>query len=209
MPESRIKLILWDVDGTIYNSDEIFYRVFCHELNKEGIKIDPLFFAQHGFDECIYHLNLDPEKIQRIKENISHQYQIHKILKKLKFKKNAKKTILSLSKKYKFATASGERKQHIEDYLQATGIRNLFGFIGHGQLVPGRKNNPDYFKTILNHFHLKKDECIFIGDSLFDAKAASFGIKTVIIPTMFSKYQKFPENCLIIKDVGELTKIIQ
>jgi HAD superfamily hydrolase (TIGR01549 family) len=202
----NIKLILFDVDGTIFNSDEVYYRLLSKELRNYNIKISPSFYALHGLDDCIHELNLPKTEIDRIKEKINKNYYSGDILKKIKFKKDVKKTIQSLAEKYKLAIASGEKLKQIESYLEVMGIKHLFDYIGHGQMVEGRKNNPDYFKMILNHFNLTEKECIFIGDSLFDAKAVEFGIKTIIVPSTFTKYQVFPKTCIKLNHFKDITR---
>lgn len=201
----NIKLILFDVDGTIFNTDEIYYRLLAKELRHSNIDISPSFYALHGLDDCIYELNLSETEVKRIKEKINAQYYSGEIIKKIKFKRGVEETIKFLADNYKLAIASGEKLQQIEAYLEAKGIRHLFDFIGHGQMVEGRKNNPEYFKIILNHFNLTEKECIFIGDSLFDAKAAEFGIKTIIVPSIFTKHQVFPKTCIELKQLKDIT----
>jgi len=208
MINRRLKLILWDVDGTIFNSDEIYFKILKNEIKKKNLNLTPHFYATHGLDDCIFHMGLSTEEIAEIKKNINCEYYSDNILSRLKFKKNAKKTIESLSKKYKLSIASGEKKPQIERYLDFMGINNLFGFIGHGQMVQGRKGNEEYYNLILDHFGFSKEECILIGDSLFDAQALRFGIITVIVPTVFTQHQRFPDECLILKNIGELENLV-
>jgi 2-haloacid dehalogenase len=57
-----------------------------------------------------------------------------------------------------------------------------------GRLVSGeekmRKPFPEFFQLLLNRFHIKREECLFIDDNLRNAEAAKkFGFRTIRFDT--------------------------
>ncbi len=199
-----VKIIIFDIDGTLLNTDELYFQLLKHELNKLNISLNKKQYAVYGLDDSVFHLGLDEKTAQKVRDNVSKDYYNDQILKKLKFKKGAHSIIRSLSKQYKLAIGSGEKIEQIKRYLQYQSLNSYFKFVGHGGLVLNRKSNPDYFRHIAKFFKVKPEECLMVGDSLFDADAVKAGCNVVIIPSKFTKHCVFNKQCIILNNIKEL-----
>lgn len=202
------KVIIFDVDGTILNTDRLYFQILKQELNKIGVSINAREYGINGLDDVIFHIGLDEKMIYQVKNNIYEKYYSDQTTKKIRFKKGALAVIDQLSKNYQLAIGSGEKKEKIEGYLKYLNIDHYFSFIGHGKLVPNRKSNPEYFRKITRFFKVKPKECLVVGDSIFDAEAIKVGCSVVIIPTEFTKYCIF-ENCFVLKEIKELLTLVK
>jgi HAD superfamily hydrolase (TIGR01549 family) len=147
---------------------------------------------------------LDGKTEQEVKDNVLSNYSSDGILKNLGFKKGALSIIRSLSEHYKLAIGSGEKIGQIERYLKCKNLNRYFRFIGHGGHLLNKKSNPDYFRQIAGFFGVKPEECLMVGDSMFDADAAKAGCKVVIIPSKFTKHCVFDKDCIILNHINKL-----
>ena len=204
-----LKVIIFDIDGTLLNTDELYFQLLKRELSKLNISINEQQFALFGLDDSVFHVGLDEKSVQKIRENILREYYNDQIFKKLRFKEGALKVVCKLAEKYLLAIGSGEKLEQIERYLQYQHLGHYFQFIGHGGLVHGRKSNPEYFHKIARFFKVKPEECLMVGDSKYDIEAVKSGCTVVIIPSKFTKHCVFDNDCVILSDIKELMRFLE
>ena len=205
----RIKIIIFDIDGTLLNTDELYFQLLKSELKKYNISLTEAQYGTFGLDDAVFHVGLDSSAVQKVRDRVLRSYYNDQIVKKLRFKKGAYKIIHELSKSYQLAIGSGERMDQIKRYLNHKNLWEYFKFIGHGGLVLGRKSNPQYFYTIARFFKAKPEECLMVGDSIYDTSALEAGCRVIIIQSKFTKYCTFNNKCLILDDLEELRKILK
>jgi pyrophosphatase PpaX len=204
-----IKIIIFDLDGTLLNTDELYFRLLKRELRKYKISLNEKQYGQCGLDDAVFHVGLDEITANEIRERVHKAYYNDKIMKAVRFKKGAYKIIRELSKYYQLGIGSGEKIEQIERYLNCKNLRKYFKFIGHGGLVPQRKSNPQYFYSIARFFNVKPQECLMVGDSGYDANAAWAGFKVVIIPSKFTRHCVFGKECRILNNLTELLHLLK
>ncbi len=203
------KLIIFDVDGTIFNTDEIYFRLLKEQLRKYSFDLTEQFYGLNDLEDSVYELGLPKEVSEVIKEEIRAYYYSDEILQELEFKKDVQETLDVLSENFRFAIGSGEREGQIKKYLAHKGITDIFEFVGHGQMAEGRKNNPEYFQIIADNCEVSLADCIMIGDTLHDANAAKLGCRTIIIPSMFTRHITFPSKVELVQTFSELPNYLR
>lgn len=204
MSNKSIRYIFWDIDGTIFNSDELYFDYLKKELGIFGILLTEEYYGKNGLDDSILTFGLSEEQIIQIKTRIDNEYYSDTVLKQLTFKKNFPQILEALKPYFRFAIASGERKEQIESYLKHFDMLNSFDAIGHGALVSGRKGNPAYFDILCGELNISKEEILYIGDSPSDSNIASFSIPTIIIPSRFTRHASFHPEAKILNDSSTL-----
>lgn len=204
MSNKVIRYLLWDIDGTIFNSDELYFNYLKNELAVLGISLTEEYYGKNDLDDSILTFDLSEEQITQIKTRINQEYYSDALLPHLKFKKNFPQILEVLKPFFRFATASGERKEQIESYLKHFGMLSSFDAIGHGALAPGRKGNPAYFDLLCKELGVSKEEILCIGDSPSDSEIAAFSIPTVIIPSCFTRHASFHSEAKIVTDSSTL-----
>ncbi|MEK7092004.1 MAG: HAD family phosphatase, partial [Patescibacteria group bacterium] len=204
-----IKVIIFDVDGVLFNTDEIYFMYLQKTLREIGIKIDQEFYAFHGYDDCIYSLSLSQREIAAVKKKMKKRYYGDGMITHVRMNSGILPILKSLFPVMRLAIGSGEKKSQIQKYLDHFFISEFFTFIGHGRLVPGRKSNPAYFYAIANHYGVKPSECLHIGDSLVDQYAFRAGMQVAIIQTPYFKYLSFDPRCHILKSIESLPLLLK
>ena len=204
----NVKVVIFDVDGVLFDTDEVYFRYLKQALGNIGRVIDEEFYALHGYDDCLYELDLSEEQIRDVLLELKERYYSDDILRDIRLKKDVMSVLKHLSCSLRLATGSGEHKVQIERYLRHFGITEYFSFIGHGALVEGRKRNPEYFHAIARHFGVQPDECLHIGDSPYDQHALAAGVNVAIIPTKYSSHIKFDPRCHVLHGMIGVPKLI-
>ncbi len=174
----RIKAIFYDFDGVIKESTQIktaaFYELYLphgkhiaekavkHHIEHGGISRFEKFKYYH---QTFLGIALSDDEIQTLAALFS----------KLVFKKiidsayvsGALESIKNLSHTFDQFIVTGTPQSEIEDILNALNIRQCFkGVYG------SPTNKIDISSNILETYHLKSDQVVFIGDASTDYKAA-------------------------------------
>ncbi|MBU0458609.1 HAD family phosphatase [Patescibacteria group bacterium] len=203
-----IKVVIFDVDGVLFNTDELYFQYLQQALVKRGVEITEEFFTYNGYDDCIYELGLSEKLIQDVLQNMHTKYYHDDILQGVHIKDGVLSTLKGLSSSLQIATGSGEKQFQIERYLRHYAIDKYFSFIGHGALVEGKKSNPEYFYTIANHFGVLPQECLHIGDNLYDQNGLAAGVNVAIIPTKYSTHIDFDQRCHMLNSISDIPELI-
>jgi len=205
----QIKVVIFDVDGVLFNTDEIYFTYLRKVLQEIGVKIDKKFYALHGYDDCIYSLSLSRKDIAAVKGKMRKRYYGDGMIAQMRMNNGIVAVLKSLSRIVQLATGSGEEKSQIERYLNYFSLSRFFTFIGHGRLVPGRKGNPEYFYAIADYYRVKPNECLHVGDTLTDQYALQAGVSVAIVPTQFSKYLSFDPRCHMLESIELLPLLLK
>lgn len=203
-----IKVAIFDVDGVLFDTDEVYFRYLRQALERIGTDIDEEFYALHGYDDCLYELGLSTEQIRDVLAELQDKYYSGDIVRDICMKEDARAVLRHLSDSLSLVTGSGERKTQIERYLRHFDVEKYFSFIGHGALAEGRKSNPEYFRTITQHFGVEPEECLHIGDNLHDQHGLAAGVNVAIIPTKYSSHITFDPRCHMLEGIRDVPKLV-
>ena len=196
-----IKLIIFDFDGVIDNNYELHFELsvkkfidFTREEHKklfEGnihIEREKLKHRDTGFD-FLRHLS-DTRKTRVVEEEV-------------------KKTLENLAKDYSLGIVSSCYEYGIKDYLEINKMENLFSFL-YGYET--NKSKVYKFKKVLNVFNFKKEECLFVTDTLGDIlEANEVGIKTIAVDFGYHERERLKRGnpIKIISNFREIAEIVK
>ncbi len=174
-----IKTIFWDFDGVIIDSMKIkgdgFAELFQNQTQENIKKIKKYHYSNGGvsrFDKIKYFYNkiLNQEISEDEVFNLANMFA--KIINKKIFNTNnlIEESFLFIKnnfKNYNFHIVSGSEHQELNRLCKHLSINEYFLSI-HGS--PTKKDI--LIEILIKKFHYKKDEIIFIGDSINDYNAA-------------------------------------
>ena len=196
-----IKLIMFDFDGVIDNNYELSF-----ELNEK--KFSSLTREEH---KKIYegNIHLEREKLKCRDTGFDFLKCLSNTRKTRKIKDEVRKTLENLSEDYTLGIISSCYEYGIRDYLQTNGVGNLFSFL-YG--LETHKLKSHKFKKVLNDFNFKKEECIFITDTLGDIlEANKVGINTIAVDFGYHERERLEKGnpLKIISRFEELIEVIK
>ncbi len=167
--KSKEKLIIFDLDGVLLNSLSNMKYALANTSNHIKQKIS---FEQ--YKKCIglpFEKILKKLNIQGDYNEIKSLYSMYSLKKINKLVINKKKlTVLkSLKKKYFLAIFTSKDKIRTLKILKKY---NIFSIIITSDDVRNGKPNPEGLLKIISKTKIKKENTYFIGDTMFDFKAA-------------------------------------
>lgn len=193
MPE----LVIFDMDGLIFDSERLFMREMNNVMKNYGYSITE--------EQYVSLLGLcDGMLISKMKEMFGDDYPFKEISSKTREKttlcaKNGelkiKDGIIELLKFFKehnvpCTVASSTYAVHVKKYLEISGIDSYFKDITGGDSVKRSKPEPDIFLIACKKFGIKPENALVLEDSENGITAAyRAGIPVVCIPDM-----KYPDE---------------
>ncbi|MEM4331091.1 MAG: HAD family hydrolase [Candidatus Pacearchaeota archaeon] len=185
------KVIIFDLDGTLINSLPFHLLSFKEVLKEKKVRVNDkklknligisteLIFRQLKKEYKIKESIEELKKRRRViyfnlinNKNILFPYTL-KILKKLK-------------KNYKISLATNSSRELLQKTLNKKFLK-LFDIIITLEDVKYGKPSPNQLLFIKRILHLQREECLFIGDSKYDAIAAKkAGIDFIGLTTGFT-----------------------
>ncbi|MAG19806.1 hypothetical protein CL618_00020 [archaeon] len=206
------KLILFDLDGTLVNSDRTHLVAFKKAFEKNELKIEDkkvldLFgMLRRKIVKKLFRLN-DKKVLEVVKDQ--DDFVVKETNKYSKVLKGVKKSLKVLKKKYKLGIVSNSSKREINSLLKGSGLdKKLFSVIVGSDGLRGKP----YADGIRKAEKILKRKCEwFIGDTSYDVVAGKRGkCKTIgVLSGNHSKKQlEKVKPDFIVKDVSKLVRIL-
>lgn len=182
------KLICFDLDDTLINSDKSHIEAYNYALKKLKLKTQrskfliPLFGMPHSRLIEIIAPNLSKEKMDEVTE-IHDEILVKKTYKYSKVFPGIIKTLKFLMKHYDIALVSNSSHKNILALLKGSKLdKKFFKIIIGNDDVKRSKPWPD---EIFKAEHLEKNKAYFmVGDSIYDIIAGrKAGVKTIGVLT--------------------------
>ncbi len=209
-----LKLVIFDMDGLMFATEQVNYRAFTEIVKEEGY--EPTFEQFTGFlgmnardiqkkYYSYYGENVDAEGIykkvgQRAKQIIREEGVPEKAGLRELLEVVREKELLT-------AVASGSDTEVIKEYLERTGLTSYFDIVLSSKEVKRGKPYPDIFLEICQRLNVKAEETLVLEDSANGVQAALAGNLPVInVPDLLPISEEQQEKCVAV--VGDLNKVI-
>lgn len=222
----KLKAIIFDVDGTIAQTERDAHRVAFNQAfeqkglswywdvdlygellevggGKERIKYyisryHPSFSTDQPLDHFIGDLHLQKSKYYR-------QLLLNQ---SIPLRLGIKRLIQeAYSQGVKVAIASTASLANVNALLETSlghPLKEYFEVIAAGDMVEKKKPAPDIYLLALAKLQLTADECLAIEDTNQGLTAAvTAGLKTVITVSQYSEKQNFAQGSLVLNHLGE------
>ncbi len=221
-----VRAVLFDVDGTLADTERDGHRVAFNAAFEESgldwnwdVELYGDLLEITGGKERIHHYirNYNPAELER-KELDSWIASLHKIKTKhyvsllarggIPLRPGVERLIRELrGAKIKIAIATTTTEENVTALLKSTlGEDSLgwFDVIGAGDIVPGKKPEPDIYHWALRQLGLAAHECIAVEDSENGLRASlAAGLDTVVTVNDYTRQQNFSGASLVVSDLGE------
>jgi len=222
-----LKAIIFDVDGTLSETEELHRKAFNAAFEKKALS---WHWSQSQYKKLL-NISGGKERIRHFIEEHDRQYlQVNDLDGFILDIHLTKTTTYTQLVRDGHATLRPGIRQLIEDAAKndlrlaiatTTSVPNvealleaaygsvgteLFEVICAGDSVAAKKPAPDIYLSVLERMALRADECIAIEDTRNGLLAATgAGIATIITPGIYTDDQCFDEAACVIDDLAALS----
>ena len=221
---SQLAALIFDVDGTLAETEEVHRRAFNEAFAAAGL--------DWKWDQNLYRELLE---VTGGKERIGHyaarfrpaagRCHVAPMVAALHRDKTARYTALVAAGEIslrpgvarllgearaagvKLAIATTTSPQNVLALLIATlgpAAPGWFAAIGAGDVVPRKKPAPDIYRWVLDELGIPASAAVAFEDSLNGLRSAlAAGIRTVVTPSLYTDGADFSDALMVVADLGE------
>lgn len=214
MPNEQIKLVIFDLDGTLVDAYQAVSSSLNHALSVMNI---PAIDDEHvkrnvGWGETKLLRNFVPQ--DKLQEALRIYRESHKktLRQGVQFLPGAKKLLDRLKKKGCVMAIGSNRPSPFTDIiLEELKIQDYFSSVICADMVEHGKPAGDILLEIMKELDFKPKEALYVGDMSIDAQAGhASGVKTIIVLSGSSCREEVEaaNPYCIVEDLTEIEKVI-
>lgn len=183
----NIKLIIFDLDGTLVDAYAAIESSFNHVMRKLGLKPKSASLIRRAVgwgDANLLKPYLGGHNLRRAL-SIYRLHHEHSLLKQSRLYPAVRPLLRKLKARgYKLAVASNRPTRFSLILLRHLRIIEFFDYVLCADKLKRGKPHPEILNKIIRKFGVKKPQVLYVGDMVIDAQAGrSSGVKTVIVTT--------------------------
>ena len=186
MHHHRLKLVVFDCDGVLFNSREAnrhYYNALLDAFSCPPMDEEELHYVHiHNVYDSVRYIfrNHDHVSLDAVNAYRRDTLDYRPYLRYMEMEPDLM-AFLRIIKSRRYGTAiSTNRTDTMETILDTFALRSWFDMVVTASTAPRPKPAPDGLEMILKHFKVEPEETIYIGDSVIDRDhCASVGIDLI------------------------------
>lgn len=178
--KTKIKAILFDMDGVLIDAKEWHYEALNRALDLFGMPISR-FDHLTTFDGLPTRKKLDllslerglPIQLHEFINEMKQQYTMELVLTKCKPRFIHEFALSTLKNNgYKLAVCSNSVRGTVEAMMAKSDLAKYFNLMVSNEDVVNAKPDPEMYLNAIKHFNLRPDECLIVEDNENGIRAA-------------------------------------
>lgn len=211
------ELVIFDMDGLIFDSERLFMKCLIEEAAKHGytitkdMYIDTMGLAGDNLVKKMYSYFGDDYPFRLISEQARASMNNIVNIQGLPVKKGILPLLKHLQdKEISCCVCSSSPERYVEAYLDRAELSTYFQYIAGGDMVKRSKPAPDIFLLACEHFNISPEKCVVLEDSYNGICAAcNANIPAICIPDLKIPDEEMTKKAaLIVESADRLIDII-
>ncbi len=161
------KLALFDLDGTLFNTEDVNYLAYSKALKEVGKEMDYQYYCQYcngrKYTEFLPQILSNEQEIQQVHRKKKELYAT--FLDAAKINTHLFQLIQSLPKEYKIVIVTTASKKNTMDILEHFQVTQLFDDMITQEDIVHTKPNPEGFLKAMEKYQASKEETMIFEDS--------------------------------------------
>ena len=169
------KLAIFDLDGTLFNTNEVNYFAYKEALEEYNYELDYNYYCDfcNGRHYKVFLPEIVGDKDEIIENIHNKKKELYlKYLDKAKVNIHLFEFISCIKEIYNIALVTTASKKNTLEILNYYNKLSLFDLILTHNDVKKVKPDPEGFLKAIDHFKVKKEDCVIFEDSLVGIQAA-------------------------------------
>ena len=207
-----LSAILWDNDGTLVDTEPLYFQATRELLLTLGVEVTPEQYARIGLDEGRSIFDLAAERgvgrdlIERRRQERNVRY-MELISGGVPLRPGILACLGALHRRLTMGIVTSSQRDHFECMHQTTGLLPYFDFVLTREDFRHTKPDPEPYLTAARRFDLDPARCLVIEDTRRGVVAAKLaGMECWAIPSSFAPAGGFPEADRVCADAAEVTR---
>ena len=221
----ELKAVLFDVDGTIAESEELHRNAFNESFKEYGLSwfwdeaiYRELTLVGGGKERIMHYIERASPEMLSYKNLTSYIDSLHKVKSQI-YKDDLSEIGISLrpgvgrliselkKNNIRMSLVSSTTEENLYNLFQIglnVNPNDWFEVIGHGDCTKYKKPSPEIYHWVLDKMKLPSGGCIAIEDAPRGVDSAvNAGIKVIITPSQYTNKEIFEKGELVLSDLGE------
>ncbi|MCC7008148.1 MAG: HAD-IA family hydrolase [Acidobacteria bacterium] len=209
------KAILWDNDGVLVDTEQIYYEVTRDVLATVDVELTPplyhdLFLLQgRGAWHLAEARGLPGHEVERLRDVRNTRYA-QRLRDAPLLIDGVARVLQALHGRFTMGVVTSSRLDHFETIHETTGLLPYFDFILTASDVTRVKPDPELYLKAVERSGCRPEECLAIEDSERGLRAARLaGVPCVVVPTALTRGTTFEGAARVLRDAGELLDLLE
>ncbi|MFH1458142.1 MAG: HAD family hydrolase [Candidatus Omnitrophota bacterium] len=210
-----IKLIIFDLDGTLVDAYEAIFKSFHHTMQSLQMRSkshQAIRRAVGWGDELLLKPFVSPLQLKKALF-VYRRHHRHSLVRYARLFPGARKVLGILKRKeYKLAVASNRPARFSWILIRHLGLDRYFDYVLCADRLEHRKPHPEILRKIMQRFRISSKQTLYVGDMVLDAQASRRAkVRAIIVTTGSSTLAEIRKEkpLYIIRRIDELLKVIK
>jgi phosphoglycolate phosphatase len=184
--QSKIRCVIYDCDGVLFDSFEAntkLYNDLCAWVGRGPLSEEEMQYVHiHTVLEAIQFIfgkesDLEKKALETLRER---QVDLRNYVEYLKMEPHLVQTLEKLKENGILRAINTNRTTSMKHVMERYGLVPYFEMVVTALDVKNPKPHPESIEKIIGAFQLKKEEAVFVGDSVVDKQTAeSSGVRFI------------------------------
>lgn len=211
-----IKAILWDNDGVLVDTEELYFQAGREVLSEAGIALTREMFIEQSLKKGLSVFDFlpdqDPAIIARLRTKRNARYS-QMLRQGVRICDGVRDVLTALHGRLCMGVVTGSRREHFEVIHAQTHLLPFFDFVVVREDYDRSKPDPDAYLTAMRLHGLSPEECVVVEDTERGCKAAAAaGLRVFIAPHELAQHGDFSSAYKRLNHlrevVGEIERLI-